>query len=331
MKSGIFFAIGATALWGLAFPLPLFVPQFSLLEIVLGRYLVYGLLSVAILVVSLNKARHYHYSHVLKTGLIFAMSGSVIYYCFVLLGIRLAGAPLSALFVGVLPVTIPIYGNWSRREFKFSVLIVPILLISTGLLLINISGVYLSYHTSLHSLRTMILGILSNVAALALWTWFGVANAKFLKTHPEISSEEWATIIGISTLIGTVLLGLLLLPFVPDSFYLWSSHMQPKDLAYFVCVVSILGIGVSWYATVLWNKASVRLPISLLGQLIVFETVFGLSYVFVKQMKWPTLLELSGICVALFGILLCLKNIRSSKRNTTRSRARKVREIRAET
>jgi drug/metabolite transporter (DMT)-like permease len=317
MKTAIFYAMSATAFWGLAFPLPLFIPQFSFLEIVLGRYLMYGLLSLFILAVSFRKARHYHYSHILKTGLVFAMTGSLVYYCFLLLGIRLAGAPISALFVGILPVTIPVYGNWSRREFTFSILILPISLIFAGLLLINADNAFLSHNTSLHASKAMITGILCNIAALALWTWFGVANANFLKSHPEISSEEWSTIIGISTLLGTIALGLLLLAAVPDMFYLRSHDLHTKDLLYYIGVISVLGFGVSWYATVLWNRASAQLPISLLGQLIIFETIFGLFYIFIKEMKYPTFFEISGISSALLGLFLCFRSIRSKKRDTT--------------
>jgi hypothetical protein len=54
------------------------------------------------------------------------MSGNLVYYCLLLLGIRLSGAPLSALFVGALPVTIPLYGNWRQRELGFSALIFPV-------------------------------------------------------------------------------------------------------------------------------------------------------------------------------------------------------------
>jgi drug/metabolite transporter (DMT)-like permease len=314
MKTGIIYAVAATALWGLAFPLPLIIPQFSFFEIVLGRYLVYGMVSLVILIASFRKAKRYNHAHILKTGLIFAMSGNVIYFCFLLLGIRLAGAPISALFVGVLPVTIPVYANWKRREFNFSVLILPVSFILAGLLLINVNGL-LPYNSSLQTFQATMLGISSNIAAVALWTWFAVANANFLIRHPEISSEEWSTTIGISTLIGTAVLGVFLLSAAPDMFSLMSHDLQAHDLFYFVGVISVLGIGVSWYATVLWNRASVRLPVSLLGQLIIFETVFGLAYVFLTEMRYPTVLEISGISSALLGLLLGLRIIRSTNRN----------------
>lgn len=65
-----------------------------------------------------------------------------------------------------------------------------------------------------------------------------------------------------------------------------------------------LGVVVSWGGTTLWNQASERLPVSLAGQLIVFETISGLTYVFIAESRTPPALELLGITALLGGVLL---------------------------
>ncbi|RBF04126.1 EamA/RhaT family transporter, partial [Xanthomonas oryzae pv. oryzae] len=55
----------------------------------------------------------------------------------------------------------------------------------------------------------------------------------------------------------------------------------------------------------LWNRASRVLPLTLVGQMIVFETVFALLYGFAWEMRLPTPLELAAIACLLVGVLWC--------------------------
>jgi drug/metabolite transporter (DMT)-like permease len=64
----------------------------------------------------------------------------------------------------------------------------------------------------------------------------------------------------------------------------------------------LLGVVVSWGSTLFWNRASTLLPVALTGQLIVFETIFGLLYVFIVEQRWPTGYELLGGLLLLSGV-----------------------------
>ena len=46
-----------------------------------------------------------------------------------------------------------------------------------------------------------------------------------------------------------------------------------------------LAIGASWLGNGLWNAASKRLPLTLSGQMIVFETLFALLYAFIYDQR----------------------------------------------
>ncbi|MNZ65073.1 Inner membrane protein YtfF [compost metagenome] len=58
----------------------------------------------------------------------------------------------------------------------------------------------------------------------------------------------------------------------------------------------------SWLANLLWNAASRRLPLTLTGQLIVFETLFSLLYGFLYLQRLPTLLETLAIGLLIGGV-----------------------------
>ncbi|WP_349290209.1 hypothetical protein [Pseudomonas lundensis] len=58
----------------------------------------------------------------------------------------------------------------------------------------------------------------------------------------------------------------------------------------------------SWFGNRMWNAASRRLPLTLSGQLIVFETLFALFYGFVFLQRWPTALETLAVLLLLSGV-----------------------------
>ncbi|WP_155615962.1 DMT family transporter, partial [Xanthomonas translucens] len=77
------------------------------------------------------------------------------------------------------------------------------------------------------------------------------------------------------------------------------------DCARFWGVAIVLGVFASVIGNACWNHASRLLPLTLVGQTIVFETVFALLYGFLWEARWPTLLETLAIACLLAGVLWC--------------------------
>ena len=71
----------------------------------------------------------------------------------------------------------------------------------------------------------------------------------------------------------------------------------------------MLGIGLfaSWLGTLCWNEASQRLPTTLSGQLIVFETLSALAYAFALRGEMPAPLTLAGIALLIAGVIWALR------------------------
>jgi drug/metabolite transporter (DMT)-like permease len=80
--------------------------------------------------------------------------------------------------------------------------------------------------------------------------------------------------------------------------------------AYYVALMLLIGLTASWLANVLWNMAARRLPTSLAGQLIVFETLFALLYAFILQGAVPGAMVAAGIVLLLFGVWLGIRAFR---------------------
>jgi drug/metabolite transporter (DMT)-like permease len=131
-----------------------------------------------------------------------------------------------------------------------------------------------------------------------------------MKAHPRIASATWATAQGLTTL------PLALAGFAGYGAYssftggAYAFPLGPRPLP-FVGLMLVLGLCASWLGTLLWNRASQRLPTSLAGQLIVFETLSALAYAFVWRGAAPATQVLTGIALLCAGVMLGMRAFRS--------------------
>jgi drug/metabolite transporter (DMT)-like permease len=68
-----------------------------------------------------------------------------------------------------------------------------------------------------------------------------------------------------------------------------------------------IGLFASWLGTLCWNAASQRLPTTMVGQLIVFETLAALAYAFALRRETPGALPLLGVALLVAGVLWALR------------------------
>ena len=143
---------------------------------------------------------------------------------------------------------------------------------------------------------------------LGSWSWFAVANSHFLKQNKELSSGNWALMLGTCTLFHVLLIGSLLFTFSEsrDKYYTFSTEMQ-----HFTLASLLLGIISTWVALFFWNHGSRRIPISLSGQLMIFEILFALILIYFLESKIPSLTEFGGIVLMISGVLIGFKTFKA--------------------
>jgi drug/metabolite transporter (DMT)-like permease len=295
MITGILFALAACFIWGFIFVVPLFMEGFNAMEVVLGRYLFYGIVSCALFL----RLKKKYPLEVWKKSFLYSLIFAVGYYPGVVLGLQYATPAICALIMGTGPITIAFYGNWKEKEGAFKTLLLPSILIAIGLVVINIPAMSTAQTPS-----TYLLGLAACFCALATWTWYVVANARFLKDHKQVSSSDWATLNGVTTLFMT--LGVILIAFIPSDVAL-DRYMNWN----YLLGSATLGMICSWVGIFLWNRTTLHLPISFAGQLTIFENIFGLFFIYLVQRQWPSMMEILGM--ALFFIAV-LYGIRASNR-----------------
>ncbi len=309
MAVGVMCGLLAGALWGLIFLFPRLVPEFSAAEQMIGRYLAFGLMSCLLTWPIWRVLRQRLTRADIHVLLKLSLVGNVLYFFCVALAVRWAGIAPASLIVGILPISITLAGIWWRPDssavheaLPLRQLFWPLILAAAGIVCINIDAFH---HAALES-RTplqVMFGLLAALAALASWTYFAVANARYLQSEQHFSSHEWNHLTGLTT--GAWVL--ILLPLVSVWSLAQPASLEPRPWGFFIIMCIVVALGASVIGAALWNMASRRLPITLSGQLIVSETVFALCYGFVHAQRWPRILEWAAIVMLIAGVCWAVK------------------------
>lgn len=297
-------------MWGLVFVGPLMLPEYPAALQSFGRYLAFGL--IALPLGWLDRKRLAQLTRADWTeALKLAAVGNVVYYLFLASAIQRAGGPLPTMIIGTLPVVIAITANLrsgASREAKLPWLrMLPSLgLIGAGIALVNHVEITHLQQDPNADLARYALGALLAVGGVACWTWYPIRNSEWLRAHPDRNPRSWATAQGLATL-PLALMGYALA-------WAWSalsgdSFAMPfgPRAGDFLLLMFAIGLFASWLGTVCWNEASQRLPPSLAGQLIVFETLAALSYAYVLRQQWPQPQTLAGIGLLVAGVMWALR------------------------
>jgi drug/metabolite transporter (DMT)-like permease len=318
MWIGTLFALAAGLMWGLVFVGPLLLPEYPAALQAFGRYLAFGL--IALPLAWFDRARLKQLSradwlHALELALV----GNIVYYLFLASAIQRAGGPLPTMIIGTLPVVIALVSN--RRDaardgkLPWLKLLPSLLLIAAGIASVNQVELQALARQPQGDTGRYALGALLAGGALLCWTWYPLRNADWLRAHPDRSPRTWATAQGVATLPLAVL-GYLLTwwwfggaPGAEGAVGAAASFPMPfgPRPAFFVALMAAIGLFASWLGTLCWNEASQRLPTTVVGQLIVFETLSALTYVFIARGDWPQPLTLLGIVLLVAGVLTALR------------------------
>lgn len=313
MLNGILLTLSACLLWGFVFVIPTFITEFSSIEIALGRYFFFGALSLLFcLGIGYRKLLLQPLTIWIK-ALWFTLISNVLYYTSIILAIQYSSASMTALIAGIAPVTISLYGNIKNTECRFQKLILPAILIALGLVIVNIDILF-ENSLIIFSFQHMI-GIFFAFFALMAWTWFAVENAQFLKAYPAITHFEWTTMLGVATIAWVVSISLFLGIFFIQQEQIQKYFVLTTELKTFLIATAFLGCLSSWLGSYLWNAGSSRLPVSFGGLMTIFETIFGLSFVYLIEKRIPSSWECLGIALMLLAVIYSMQVFAKMNKN----------------
>jgi drug/metabolite transporter (DMT)-like permease len=306
MASGVLSGAGAGALWGLVFLAPELASDFGPLLLTVGRYLAYGVLAAILIAPRWTRVTgQLGRRDWLALGWL-AVTGNTLYYLLLSAAVQMGGIAMTSLVIGFLPVAVTIIGSRETNAVPLGRLFPSLLLSAAGALCIGWQAVAVP---ASDAWTVKVAGLLCAVGALVSWTVYAVGNSRSLARLGSVSPHEWSLLTGIVT--GGQ--NLLLLPFA-----LVLQDVAHGDLAWMRLGALSLGVAVlaSVAGNALWNRMSRLLPLTLVGQMILFETLFALLYGFLWERRLPTPWEFAAFAFVVASVLSCIAAHRRAGHDT---------------
>ncbi|MDQ8028867.1 MAG: DMT family transporter [Brevundimonas sp.] len=294
---GVGCGLGAGAMWGLVFLAPKFAPDASPMLMSAGRYLAYGLLAAALLAPRWTKVAPLLDWKAWRALAWLSLAGNIVYYLFLVVSIHFAGVAASALIVGMVPVVVAVWGLKDRDAPPLRKVGPPILLAALAVGLIGWES--LSREAMHRDVGQVLLGLGCGLAALISWSAYAIGNSRWMARLPQVSAHDW------SLLTGVVTGGFALLLAVPA---IAEANGQTGDQWARLAAASMgVAILASIVGNAFWNRASRLLPLSMLGQMIVFETLFAFAYGYLWESRGPTVIEVVAMVMMVVSVLWCVR------------------------
>jgi len=294
--------MGAGLVWGLVFIVPLLLPDYTGIEISLGRYVAFGCIALVLGWFDRRRMALLTWAD-WKIAAKLSVTGNLVYYAALASAIQLADAPLPTVIVGTLPLSIAVCAKLTspHGHLPWNRLILPLAVILVGIILVNSSELR-QFHGAL--VNYVGGGLLACVALIA-WTWYPIKNSRHLQESSHISSAAWSTAQGLTTLPLALAGFLVLTLFQSSQSGTWVSPLGNHP-ARFCMIMSMTGLLGSWLGIQLWNFSSQRLPATLGGLLIVFETLAALLYAFIYRGQLPDWRIVTGAALLCAGVALAV-------------------------
>ena len=296
IPGGILCGMGAGALWGLVFLAPELVREFSPLQLTIGRCLAYGLLSAALIAPRWKSLRACLGRREWMALCWLSLCGNTLYYILLSSAVQLGGIALTSLVIGFMPVVVTIVGSRDHGAVPLVRLAPSLALCAAGAVCVGWQAVASPASGSNVAQWT---GLACAVGALIVWTAYAVGNSRWLSRLETVSAHDWSLLTGVVT--GAQATALIPLALILDRF-----DQSALDWLRFAGVSVGVAVLASIVGNALWNRMSRLLPLTLVGQMILFETLFALLYGFIWEQRLPTLLEAAAFVVVTASFILCV-------------------------
>lgn len=303
---GVGCGVAAGALWGLVFLAPQLVREFTPLQLAAARYLAYGLFATALIAPRWRRLTRLLGPREWWALVWLSLLGNIIYYVLLASAVQLGGIAMTSLIIGFLPVAVTLIGSRDHGATPLSRLAPSLLLGTAGILCIG--------WQSLGTIETGLqpgglIGLACAIAALASWTTYAVGNARWLVRVRHLSSHDWNLLTGVVT-------GGLALLLLPPALLIGAHAHEANEWLRFAAVAAGVALFASIIGNACWNWMSRLMPLTMVGQMILFETLFALLYGFLWEHRLPTTLESVAIVLVVASVLACVTAHRTKTSDT---------------
>lgn len=197
MALGIANGVAAGALWGVVFLAPAVLQSFNALQLSAGRYLVYGLIAVALLLPRWKRLAP-RLGRAEWIGLLWlSLAGNLVYFLLLATAVQWAGGAAASLIVGLIPVVVTLVGVREQGAVPLKQLLPALGLCVLGVALVGWEAL-MSEHL-VTPWRQRVIGLLCAFGALFSWALYSIGNSRWLARRPDLSSHDWSLLTGVTT------------------------------------------------------------------------------------------------------------------------------------
>ncbi|MCD5994842.1 DMT family transporter [Pseudomonas sp. CDFA 602] len=297
---GVAFAVLAALCWGTNFIVPYVKGDYSLMAFMGVRFAAVGLTGIVWLVLNLHALGLLEWPERLM-GLALGAIGYFGYAICIAYGVAMSGPVLTPALIATVPVLLALLGNAKTKSVRWRVLAVPLLVLLSGLLLINVGA----GKKTAGDADNLSAGGVFAAGAVALWLIFSVSNQRWIGKLPHRSMGVWTALMMIGSALGMTLM--FTAGYVSGLFSAPANILAVYDapgVYVWAIVIALLSSVVGAWA---WNAAARVLPMVLSGQLIALEPLFATAMSLMFEKRLPMLHEALGMGVTLAGTLLAIK------------------------
>ena len=303
MFLGVLSALIACFLWAITYLLPQLLPMYTSMQSGLVRCCITALIAIVMLIPIRSQLKNLKKSDWI-VALKLTLIGNLINFLAMLYCSELAGASISGLTTGAIPVLVAVVSNERDRKLgrpylRLQKLFIPLGLICVGFIISNLSELG---NIPKGSTTGYFMGVALGILHTILWSWYPMVNADWLQSHPKFSCLTW-----------TLVQNCMLLPVAAPLYFLFWSYKLPgtpflgSDPWLLLGVLSFNALFCSIGAMSFWNYACKKLPTSLSIQLMVFETIFAIIMTHVLMHKFPAYDMVLGALFLVVGVSISLK------------------------
>ncbi len=182
MALGIANGVAAGALWGVVFLAPAVLQSFNALQLSAGRYLVYGLIAVALLLPRWKRLAP-RLGRAEWIGLLWlSLAGNLVYFLLLATAVQWAGGAAASLIVGLIPVVVTLVGVREQGAVPLRQLLPALGLCVLGVGLVGWEAL-MSEHLAT-PWRQRLIGLLCAFGALFSWALYSIGNSRWLARRP---------------------------------------------------------------------------------------------------------------------------------------------------
>ncbi|WP_243443825.1 DMT family transporter [Asaia prunellae] len=286
-------------LWGLVFLAPELARDFPPLDLASGRYLAYGLIALMLVGTRLPALCHNLQSRDWHTLFWLSFFGNSFYYVMLSMAVQKGGIALTSLVIGFMPVAVTIIGSRDKDAPHFLKLAPSLFFCMIGAFCIGWQALFHTGQPPSDTGSSSLLGLFCACAALVSWTGFAVGNSRALSRLTHISAHDWNLLTGLITGAQAVIM-------LPLALILEPGTHDIGAWGRFAAVSIGVAVIASLCGNALWNRMSQLLPLTLTGQMILFETLFALLYGFLWDRRMPHPLEIASFLFIVASVLCCV-------------------------